>query len=167
MRFTLQQKLLAFGDDFSAFDEAGKLAYFFDGKVFAFGKKIVIQSGSGKELGVIRRKLFAFRPTFIVRKDRGVVATIYKKLFSFRKGFFIDVPGPDDITVTGEVFEHNYSFVKNGREIAKVVKQWFKGQDTYSVDLSSGDDPLLVLSAVVIIDILCHPKRDSGFKDSN
>lgn len=166
MKYTLQQKLVAFGDDFSVFDESGAEAFFFDGKVFSIGKKIIVSAAGGQEIAVIRRKLFAIRPTFVVKQGGSELARIYKKLLTFRRSLVIDVPGPNDITIVGEVLEHNYQFNRNNSQIAEVSKKWFKGQDTYSVEVVNSNDALLVLCATVIVDLLCHPKRKSGFKDS-
>jgi uncharacterized protein YxjI len=167
MKYFLKQKFFAAGDDFEVFDESGKLVYYFDGKVWAIGSKtIVIDSLTGKETARIRRKLFAIRPTFVVSSNGAKLAKIFKKALSIRKTFVIDVPGPDDITVVGELLEHNYHFYRNNTEIASVTKKWFRGEDSYSIEINNNFDALLILSCVVVIDLVCHPGRDSGFKTS-
>lgn len=166
MRYVIKQKILAVGGDFEVFDQHGNLVYYFDGKVFSIGTKIIVLSDGGKEVARIRRKLFSLRPTFVVRRGRQEIARIYKKLFTVRNSFFIDVPGPDDITVTGSFLEHNYSFHRNNQQIAEVSKRWFTMKDTYGVEIESGGDALLILSCAVIVDILCHKGIDSGFNTS-
>lgn len=166
MRFILKQKFISFGNDFSVFDEHGNKAFYFDAKVLTLTRKIVVLSPANQEVAVIKRKFFSFRPTYVVRQQGQELARIFKKLFSFRKTFVIDVPGPNDITVVGQVLEHNYQFVRNGQQIAEVSKKWFRGQDTYGVDVGSTGDALLILCCAVVIDMLCHPLRDSGFRTS-
>ena len=154
---------MSFGDDFDVLDESGRKAFYFDSKVGGFTQKIIVLSASGEQLAVIKKKHFAFRPTFIVKKDGKELARIFKKAFSFRKSFLIDVPGPNDYTVVGRFTEHSYVFYQNGQKIAEASKKWFRSKDTYGIDIENPKDVLLVLSAAVVIDILCHPGRDSSF----
>lgn len=163
MKYFLKQKLLSFGDDFDVLDEQGQKVYYFDSKTGGFTRKIIILSASGEKLAVISKKLFTFRPTFTLKKDGKELAKVYKKALSFRKSFIIDIPGPDDFTVVGKFIEHSYLFYQNGRKVAEVSKKWFTSKDTYGVDIQDSSNPLLILSAAVIIDILCHPGRDSSF----
>lgn len=165
MQYFLKQKLLSVGDDFEAFDETGTLAYYFDGKVMSIGKKILILDKSGKEIGRIRGKLFTFRPTFVVTRNHRREAVIFKKLLTFKPGFLMRMPDSEPVTITGSLLEHDYYFYRNGAQIASVKKKWFQGSDSYGVDISSGDS-LLILCAAVVIDLVCHPKRDSSFGSS-
>ena len=166
MKYYIKQKFLSVGDDFEVFDESGKQVYYFDGKVLAIGRKTIVLDGAGAQVALIRKKLLSFRPTFIVWSDGVELAKIFKKRLSFRKTFIIDVPGPDDITVVGKLIEHDYSFYRNNYKIAEVSKKWFRGSDTYGVEIIDANDALLILSCMVVIDMVCHPSRDSGFGNS-
>ena len=137
MKYILKQKLLTFGDDFEVLDENNHKAFYFDSKTGGFSKKIIILSASGEKIAVIKKKHFAFRPTFVIKKDGNEIAKIYKKAFSFRKSFIIDIPGPNDYTVIGKFTEHSYLFYQNGRQIAEVSKKWFRSKDTYGVDIEN------------------------------
>ena len=164
VKYILKQKLLAFGDDFDVLDESGNKVFYFDSKIGGFQRRIIVEGADGQRVAVIKKKFFTFRPTFILYgKDGAEDARIFKKAFTFRKTFFIDVPGPHDITVVGRFVEHDYRFFRDGREIAEVSKRWFKAKDTYGVEVANRGDLLLVLSAAVVIDILCHAGRDSSF----
>jgi uncharacterized protein YxjI len=163
MKYLLKQKLISFGDDFDVLDEQGRKAFYFDSKTGGFTAKIIVLSDKGEQLAVIKKKMFSFRPTYIVKKDGKELARIFKKAFSFRKSFIVDIPGPNDITVNGKFVEHGYLFYQDGRQIAEVSKKWFTGKDTYGVDIENPNNTLLILCASVIIDILCHPGRDSSF----
>ena len=159
----LKQRLIAFGNDFDVYDESGRKAYYFDSKVGGFRPRIIIQDSAGRQIGLIKKKLFTFRPTYIVFRDSALVAEIAQKLFSFRKSFVIKPVNAEFITVTGSFVEHSYYFYRAKQKIAQVSKKWFTGKDTYGIDIEQGDDAFIVLSAAVIVDILCHPKRDSSF----
>lgn len=159
----MKQALLSFGDDFAVKDETGRDQYYFDGKAFSFGKHLVIKNSNGNEVARLKQKLLTFAPTYRLVTDKGELARISKKLLTFRPSFLIDVPGPDDITVVGKMIEHDYRFLRNGSEIAHCSKRWFRAKDTYGIDVHDQSDALLVLSAAVVIDLVCHPKRDSSF----
>lgn len=166
MKYQLQQKLMAMGDDFSIKDHHGREIYYVDGKVFSFGKKLQVLDRNKNEVAMIRRKLFTIRPTFTISSRGRLLATVYKKLFTFRKAFVIDVPGPDDITVVGKLLEHEYKFYRDNKEIAVVSKGYFRASDTYGVDIHSHAPAhtKLILCAAVTIDLMAHPKRDSSFE---
>lgn len=161
MRYRLQQKLLALGDDFTIRDEEGRDAYLVDGKAFSLGKQLSFQDATGRELAFIRQKLFHFRPTWEIWIDGDLRAVVTKELFSFFKcRFLIDVPGPDDIEAEGDFLDHEYRFTRGDRTIATVSRQWFTLRDTYGVDVIDEADAVDVLSGVVVIDLICHGGRD-------
>ncbi|MCI5065623.1 LURP-one-related family protein [bacterium] len=166
MKYVMKQALLSFGDDFSVKDEHGRDVFYFDGQVLSIGKKIIVQERNKQEVARIQQRFFRFSPTYSLRQGKDEIATIRKKLFTFRPSFVVDVPGPDDITVVGRLIEHDYKFLRNGKQIAHCSKRWFTGKDTYGIEIDNAADVLLVLSAAVVIDLVCHPKRDSTFGNS-
>ena len=73
-----------------------------------------------------------------------------KKLLSpFVDRFTIDIPGPDDLSMTGDLFEHEYTITRADREVATVSKRWISLTDTYGVDIAPGEDDLLILTSVL------------------
>jgi len=40
--------------------------------------------------------------------------------------------------------------------VAEVSKRWFSWSDTYGVDISDGEDDVLLLASTVVIDMVCH-----------
>ncbi|MCB0353509.1 MAG: LURP-one-related family protein, partial [Bdellovibrionales bacterium] len=156
--------LISVGSDFSVRDENGVDVYLFDGKVFSVGTKIIIFDRKKEEVGRLRRKFFTLAPTFNLYSGKRVVATISKKLFTFRPAFTIRGRDGEPIQVTGRFLEHDYRFTRERKEVAVVSKKWFREADTYGVEVKHRSDALLVLCGVVIIDLLCHPKRDSSFR---
>jgi uncharacterized protein YxjI len=49
-----------------------------------------------------------------------------------------------------------YKFERAGRTVAEVSKRWFAWNDTYGVDIKDDEDDVLILSATVVIDMVCH-----------
>ncbi len=163
MRYIMKQALMSWGDDFAVRDERGKEYFYFDGKSGTIRKTIHVLGPSRARVATIQKHLISYRPTFSIADGPNQIATVYKKLLSFRPSFVIDVPGPDDITVVGKMFEHDYRFYKREEEIAQISKRWFTAKDTYGIEVHDTEDSLLILSAAVIIDLILHPKRDSTF----
>jgi uncharacterized protein YxjI len=161
MRYLLKQKLFAFGDDFTIQDEHGRDAFFVDGRAFSFGDKLAFQDMVGNELAFIRQKLLSFGPKYEIYRDGKLAATVKKEHFTlFHCTFAIDVPGPDDLEATGDFSDHDYRFVRGGREVAQVSKRWFSLRDSYGVDIADGEDEVLILASAVVIDMVCHPDKE-------
>jgi uncharacterized protein YxjI len=162
MRYQMKQKLFSFGDDFKIKDEGGRDVFFVDGKAISIGDKLSFQDMSGNELAFIKEKLLSWGPSYKIYRNGELFATVDKKLFTlFKCRFFVDVPGPDDLEATGDFFEHEYAFSRNGQEVARVSKEWFAFSDSYGVDIAENEDDVLILASTVVIDMACHgPKKN-------
>ena len=161
MRYVMKEKFWSWGDDFAIKDEDGHDAFFVDGSAFSFGDKLSFQDMQGNELAFIDQKLLSWGPTYEVFRDGRQMAVVKKKLFTFlRCKFEIDVPGPDDLGAQGSFLDHEYTFQRHGRTVAEVSKRWFSWTDTYGIDVHDDEDDLLVLTAAVVIDLVCHDGDD-------
>jgi uncharacterized protein YxjI len=157
MRYAMRQKFLSWGDDFTIKDESGRDAFFVDGKVFTLGDQLSFQDMEGNELASIRQRLLAWGPTYEIHSRGRLRAVVKKALFTlFECKFSVDVPGPDDLEATGDLFDHEYRFTRGGRTVATVSKQWFSWTDSYGVDVAEGEDDILILASSVVIDMACH-----------
>ena len=160
MRYIMKQKLFAWGDDFIIKDENEKESFFVDGKVFCLGNQLSFQDMSGNELAFIKQKLLAFSATYELYRDNELYAMIKKDFFSFFKcRFTIDIPGPDDLEAEGNFLDHEYTFTRHGKTVARVSKQWFAWTDTYGVDIKKDEDDILILASTVVIDMACHEHK--------
>ncbi len=160
MRYLMQQKFFALGDDFFIKDESGRDLFFVDGRVLSFGDKLSFQDMERNELAFIKQRVFSWRPTYHICRGGTVVATVRKKLLTFfRCKFWIDVPGSPQTIADGSILDHEYAFTRGGRTIGRVSKEWFTIRDTYGVDIADGQDDLLLLAAVIVIDMVCHKPR--------
>jgi uncharacterized protein YxjI len=161
MRYVMRQKLLSFGDDFTIKDENGRDRFFVDGKVFALGDQASFQDLQGNELLRIEQKLLSLKKTYrILRGDREV-ARVQKKLFTlFRDAFEIEDEAAGDLDATGDFFDHEYRFTRDGRTVATVSKRFFSWTDTYGVEIADGEDAPLILACTVVIDMCCHDDKD-------
>ncbi len=158
MRYVMQQKFLALGDDFTIRDETGRDAFFVDGKAFSIGDQLSFQDMSGNELAFIKQKVLAWGRTYEIFRAGEVVAVVKKQLFApFHHRFTVDVPGPDDLEAAGNFTDHEYVFQRGERVVATVSKQWFTWTDTYGIEVGEGEDDVLILTSAVVVDMSCHP----------
>lgn len=157
MRYVMKQKLFCWGDDFAIKNEHGEDVFFVDGKAFSFGDKLSFQDMAGNELAFISQKLLAWGPTYEIYRGDELAAVVKKRLFTFLHcKFTVDVPGPNDLEAEGNFLDHEYQFVRGGRTVAAVSKQWFSWTDTYGVEIADGEDDVLILASTVVIDMVCH-----------
>lgn len=154
MRYQLRQKLFAIGDDFTVKDETGADHYIVDGKIFTLGHRVIIRDMQGNEAATIQQRIITLLPTYEITRSGQEVAEIQKKLTLFREGFTVDIPGPDDLAVQGDLLDHEYVFTRDGQTVAMVSKQWFSLADTYGVDVAPGVDDVLILASAIVIDLV-------------
>jgi uncharacterized protein YxjI len=79
---------------------------------------------------------------------------VRKHLFTpFGDRFTIDVPGPDDLGMEGDLLDHEFTIRRGGQTVATVSKRWLSVRDTYAVDVAAGQDELLILASVLALDL--------------
>ncbi|MEU4690802.1 LURP-one-related family protein [Actinoplanes sp. NPDC023714] len=152
--FVIKERFFSIGDDFDVLDENGAKVYHVDGKVFSVRNRVVIEDVAGTEVASVHRHLVALRPTYEIRIGGEKAAEVKKKLFTpFREKFTIDVPGPDDLEMKGDLLDHEYVIEQGGAEVASVSKRWLTVRDTYAVQVAAGVDPLLIIGSVLALDL--------------
>lgn len=161
MKYVMKQEWLCLGNDFDILDEGGRKQFHVDGRALSIGDKLSFQDPAGRELVFIRQRLLAWGPTYEILRDGQIVATLRKKIFTlFRCKFQVDLPGPNDIEAQGNFFDHEYEFLLHEKSVAQVSKKWISWTDTYAIEVGAGQDPVLILACAVIIDLICHEKRN-------
>lgn len=160
MRYLMRERILSWGDDFTIKDEEGREAFYVDGKVFSFGDKLSFKDMRGQEVAVIDQQLLSLGSRYEIIRGGKTVAVVKKHLFTlFRARFTVDVPGPDDLEAQGNFLDHEYTFERGGREVARVSKKWFSLADTYAIDIDDGEDDVLIIASAIVIDLVSHPDQ--------
>jgi uncharacterized protein YxjI len=152
--YVIRERFFSIGDDFDVLDEHGTKLFHVDGKVFSARSRVVIEDPAGREVASVHRHLVAMRPTYEIRIGGEKAAEVRKKLLTpFREKFTIDVPGPDDLEMKGDLLDHEYVIERGGEEVAAVSKRWLTIRDTYAVRIAAGVEPLLILGSVLALDL--------------
>ena len=154
MRYVIRERLFRLGEDSDITDEQGQPIYHVDGKVLSLHNTLIVRDLAGTEVARVERRLIALRPTYRITRQGEEVAELRKKLFSpFVDRFTIDIPGPHDLQMTGSLFEHEYTITRDDQVVATVSKRWLSLTETYGVEITPGEDDVLILASVLALDL--------------
>src|SRR4051794_4023753 len=154
VRYVITERFFRLGEDSDIMDESGHPVFHVDGKVLTLHDRLVIQDQTGREVASVHRKLIALRPTYQISIGGHDAAQVRKHFFTpFRDRFTIDVPGPDDLEMTGSLLDHDFTIRRGNRTVATVSKAWLTIRETYGVEIADGEDDLLILASVLALDL--------------
>lgn len=155
MRYVVREKFIHLGEDSDITDESGNAVFHVDGKVFTLHDRLVVRDTHGGEVAQIHRRWVALRPTYEIERPGQETAVVRKQLLHlFGDRFTVDIPGPDDLEIQGNIFEHDYTVKRNGETIATVSKHWISLTDTFGVETADGQDDALILCCVLVLDLV-------------
>jgi uncharacterized protein YxjI len=160
MRYVLKQKLFSIGGDFMIKDAQGNDVYFVDGKAISIGRRLIIKDMKGETEATIQQHIVSLVPAYEISRRGAPSATISKRFFSpIFDRLKVDLPGWDDIEVRGDLFEHEYTFTRQGRQVAQVSRRWISLTDSYGIDIDDQEDQVLILASAVVIDEILDDER--------
>src|SRR6266536_844365 len=175
--YLIRERFFRLGEDSEITDDQGRPVLHVDGKVLSLRDRLVLRDPEGREVAQVQRKLVALRPTYEITVGGQEVAEVRKHFFTpFGDRFTIDIPGPGDLEMAGNLFDHEFTVRRGGQTVATVSKRWFSLRDTYAVDVAPGEDDLVILASVLALDLAadrvgraargrarCHSARGPGF----
>ncbi len=156
MIYRIKEKFWSWGDDFVITDQDGNLQYYVDGKAFSWGDKLSFQDPDRNELAFISQKLLSLKPRYQILINGELFAEVTKEWSWLSKKFTLDVPGPNDYSIEGSFWEHEFVFERQGRQVASVSKKVWAWSDSYGVDIVDGEDDVAILCACIVIDQVLH-----------
>ncbi len=163
MRYIIKERMFRLGEDSAIMDETGRPVFEVDGKVMTLRDRLIVRDLSGQEVAQVHRRLLALRPTYEISVRGQEAAQVRKHFFTpFRDKFTIDVPGPDDLEMTGSLFDHDFTIRRGDRVVATVSKAWLTFRDTYGVEIAEGEDDLLILASVLALDLAEDREREQA-----
>jgi uncharacterized protein YxjI len=152
--YVIREKFFGFGQDSDITDEHGRPVLRVDGKALSLRERLVLRDLDGREVAEVRRRMVSMRPAYEIEIGGEEAARIRKKLFTpFVDRYTVDIPGPDDLELVGDLFDHDYTVRRGDAVVATVSKAYFTMRDTYAVDIPPGENELLILAAVLALDL--------------
>lgn len=161
-RYTLRQRLLGLVEDFDINDENGRPVYNVDNKWFSLRETFVLGDMQGQEVATIQAKLLDIRATMNISRGGKPLATVRKALLTLLgERFDVELAAGGELEVQGDIFDHEYSILREGAPVAQISKRWLALSDTYAVEIALGEDDGLILAVVVALDELSHGNEDA------
>lgn len=150
MELLIKQRVFSWTDSYDVYDETGEARYFVEAEFLTLGHQIhVYDKRSGREVGAIRQKLFAFLPTFEIVIDGQVRGEVRKEFSFFTPRYQVDFRGWD---VQGDFMSWDYQVMRGNAEVMSISKQWLTWGDTYVLRYSNPADEMPGLLLVIAID---------------
>ena len=157
MNLYLKQKMFSLHDKFTVFDENEVPLYTVEGKVISAHNKHSIFNNAGEEVANISRKIISLTNRFFIERPLGQVYEMNGKIAFAHEVYVFPELGWE---LRGKFLQHDYTFTKDGQEIASVHEKWLSWGDTYEIAVKEGIDEVLVLAVMICIDIV-HQEEGS------
>jgi uncharacterized protein YxjI len=159
--YTMRQKLWSIGDDFWIQDNHGNRVFKVDGKALRVRETLKFEDAQGNELLKIQERMMRVRDTMNIEDAQGNnVASVKKAVISpLRERWHVEVNGGPDLKIHGNIVDHEYTMEADGAKVAEVSKRWLRVADSYGVEVGPGQNTVLLLAIVAVIDEMAHPDR--------
>ena len=119
----------------------------------------------GDELGFVTRRQLPGPnggPAFEIYHGDDLQAVVRRDGCSPKRcRFMADGPGPDDLHAEGDLSNREYTFTREGKPVGRVSKSMLAATGTYGVEVGRGEDEVLMLASVVVIDLCCQPGAEA------
>ncbi|MCX4526935.1 LURP-one-related family protein [Streptomyces sp. NBC_01551] len=163
MKYLVQDKMLAIGDDYRIEDEAGRHAFLVDGKALRIRDTLELKDPDGRILITLREKLFALRDAMTLERDELRLAVIRRKRLSLlRNHFRVTLVEGTELDVSGRILDREFKVEYDGELLALVSRQWYRIRETYAVDVVREDSDAALLIAVAVCVIRMAEKEREG-----
>jgi len=165
-RYKIRQKMLSIGDDFWIENQEGERVFKVDGKALRLRKTLFFEDINGNKLAKIQERLLPIKETMVVEDPDGNQMAVIKKglLAPLGDHWTVNVRGGPDLDVQGNILDHEYSINERRKKIAEVSKKWLSLTDTYSVEIESGQNDILILAMAIAIDMMSHGDNEKKRK---
>jgi len=152
-RYKMRENLISFGDDYWIETQRGRRAFFVDGKAVRVRETLIFKDLQGNELCKIQEKMLRIKDTMTIEREGVGDITVKKALINpLRDRFTADVPGSGEIDIQGNIVAHEYKMERGGQQVAEVSKKWLRVADTYTIEVTPGQDDITILAIAVAID---------------
>lgn len=154
VRYQMREKLLSIGDDSWIEDDSGRRAFKVNGKALRVRKTLVLEDASGTALLKIQDRPVRIREVMEVEDPGGAnVATVKKAVITpLRERWKAELAGGGELSIQGNILDHEFEIESGGTKVAEVSKRWFRVRDTYGVEVTPGQNDILVLAVVICLD---------------
>ena len=154
--FKIKEKFWTIGAKFTITDRNDIPKFQVVGEAFSWGDKLSFQDMNENEVGFINQRLMSWMPTYEISIGGEPFAVLKKEFSWFKQKFVLDVPGPNDYTIDGSFWRHDFVFTRAGKTVAKANKDYWKWTDSYGVEIGSRENVVAILASCIAIDQINH-----------
>jgi uncharacterized protein YxjI len=149
----MREKLASFGDDFWI-EKGGQKVYKVDGKALRVRDTLKFKDSKGNVLCQIQEKKVRVKDSMEVEGPGGEKLAVIKKaiISPVRDRFTVKIKSGPDLEVQGNILDHEYTIGEGRDKVAEISKKWFRVRDTYGVDITPGQNEIVILAVTVCID---------------
>ena len=165
MNYLIEQKITFAKPRFSVRDENDNEVYLVEGKALRLHEQLWIRDLQGMEVAFVKQQ-GAFKPRFEITRHGVPAATMRPKHKLFRLNFvLVDAMTGVETLATGNLSGYEYDFEKQGRAVASVRKR-SRWTDRYALEVAEGEDDVLYIAAVMVIDAFQAEQERRRKRDS-
>jgi uncharacterized protein YxjI len=160
-RYQMRQRMISIGDDYVIENDRGERVFKLDGKALRIRKTIRFEDIDGRELCKIQERMLRVKDSMEIEDPGGHrMALVQKAMIDpLRERWTVKVEDGPDLHVQGNIVDHEYTIERDGQRVAEVSKRWFRVRDTYGVEITPGENDILILASAAVIDTMAHPDR--------
>ena len=129
MIFYLKEEFLSF-DHFDIWDENDRLVYSADREFFNFGKKLIVQDASGRQVAAVQHRPFSLPCTYALSVG-GRDYDLTRNFAFFSRSYSLDELGWE---IEGDFMSLDYEITKNGSRIAAISHAFLTLGDRYALE---------------------------------
>ena len=151
--YVLNQKIMSFSGDSWIEDAEGNRAFEVDGKAFSLRRTLDLMDPAGRALYRISASLAHLHPTFEIKRDSELVATISKALLTFfGDRFTISLAAGGELEISGNFLGREFHVTQDGAEVIAASRAFLNLHDSYGVRVAPGFEPALALAIVIALE---------------
>jgi uncharacterized protein YxjI len=126
MQYRMRQKLASLGDDFRIEDNRGNRVYRVDGKALRLRNTMIFEDAQGNELAKIQEHKVRIRDAIEIEDGHGNnIASVKKAMITpLRERWSVKMNNGPDLSVQGNILDHEYTIEADCRKVAEVSKKW-------------------------------------------
>ena len=155
-RYQMREKMVSIGDDFWIENNHGQKVFKIDGKALRVRDTLKFEDAHGRELCKIQEKKVRIKDTMNIEGPDGkTLASIKKAIITpVRDRWTVKIGDGPDLEVQGNIVDHEYKIEEGRSKVAEVSKKWFRVRDTYGVEITPGQNDVVILAITVGIDMM-------------
>lgn len=160
-RYQLRQRLVSIGDDYWIENAQGERVFKVDGKALRVRQTLVFEDRHGHELCKIQERMLRIKDSMEIEGPDGARLAMVKKalITPLRDRWVVKIADGPDLSVQGNILDHEYRIGEGREQVAEVSKKWFRLRDTYGVTIAPGQNDAVILAVTAAIDQMAHPSR--------